>query len=66
MDKPVCRAALVCPLCGHDKDRGLVMCWPCHRGGRHIQHFGKEALDAFEYDPRRQGEYAEWRSTLKR
>lgn len=28
---PKVRAMLTCPACGEAKDRGLVLCWPCHR-----------------------------------
>jgi hypothetical protein len=55
LDYPVCRADTGCPLCGHPKDKGLVMCWPCHRGFKLLNRGGtddyagaREALDRFE------------------
>jgi hypothetical protein len=35
-DFPLLRAFHQCPLCGHDKPRGALACWPCfttHRVG---------------------------------
>lgn len=52
LDHPVCRAAPICPICGNPKDVGLVMCWPCYRGGKSIPNFGKVALDRFERTPK--------------
>lgn len=53
LDHPICRAALVCPVCGGTKDVGLVMCWPCYRGGKFTPNFGSEALERFESNPER-------------
>ena len=30
-DNPCVRASFVCPICARHKDRGLVVCWVCHR-----------------------------------
>jgi hypothetical protein len=30
-DHPFTRNGIGCPLCGGDKERGLLICWPCHR-----------------------------------
>ena len=32
MDYPHLREQLLCVACGGFKDRGLLLCWPCHRG----------------------------------
>lgn len=53
MDYPICRACTDCPLCGHPKKVGMLMCWLCHRGGKTIPDFGKVALDRFENSPKR-------------
>jgi hypothetical protein len=31
MDHPNVRHMLACPKCSQPKDRGLLLCWPCHR-----------------------------------
>lgn len=30
LDYPFLRAALICPLCQHDKPQGCVTCWACY------------------------------------
>jgi hypothetical protein len=30
IDHPYIRRTLQCPLCGCNKARGLVACWPCY------------------------------------
>jgi hypothetical protein len=31
MDHPHVRHMLACPKCSQPKERGLLLCWPCHR-----------------------------------
>jgi hypothetical protein len=31
IDYPNIRASEHCPMCGRDKDQGLLVCWPCYR-----------------------------------
>jgi hypothetical protein len=48
MDHPNCRASAICPLCGKDKDRGSVVCWPCY--SKHNMRRGDSAVVAFTLD----------------
>ncbi len=31
MDFPRVRSCLICPLCGSNKEVGLICCWQCYR-----------------------------------
>jgi hypothetical protein len=31
MDYPNVRLSAICPLCGQEKESGLIVCWPCYR-----------------------------------
>jgi len=42
MDFPRVRSCLICPLCGKDKEKGLICCWQCYCG-RNMRHSNKEA-----------------------
>jgi ribosomal protein L37AE/L43A len=50
---PLVRALPVCPNCTHDKDSGLVICWPCHKLQKQHNKGGysprlEQKLDALE------------------
>ncbi len=42
MDFPRVRSSLICPLCGKDKETGLICCWQCFREWN-MRHSNKEA-----------------------
>ena len=42
MDFPRVRSSLICPLCGSNKEVGLICCWPCYCG-RNMRNGNKEA-----------------------
>ncbi len=42
MDFPRVRSSLICPLCGNDKETGLICCWGCFRE-RDMRNGNKEA-----------------------
>ena len=50
LDHPVCRAAVTCPVCHEPKDKGLVMCWPCHRANKRnaFHAFVRDQVEYFE------------------
>ena len=63
-DHPRIRNLQVCPKCAQHKERGLVVCWPCHRDLKRVYGGGygpfEETLDVVEahlmrkaYEPKR-------------
>jgi NMD protein affecting ribosome stability and mRNA decay len=44
MDFPRVRASSVCPLCGAEKEAGLVVCWACYR--EHDMRYGNPEAES--------------------
>ena len=43
-DESYVRSDYTCPLCLGPKDRGLVLCWPCHRSEKEANGGGYSAF----------------------
>ena len=53
IDNPRVRDDATCPLCLGVKDRGLVVCWPCHYSEKQANHgcysaFAERRISAYE------------------
>jgi hypothetical protein len=44
LDHPHIRALIVCPLCQGQKDKELLVCWPCFRRDR--MRYGNPTVEA--------------------
>jgi len=44
MDYPNVRSSTICPLCGEEKEAGLIVCWACYR--KHEVRYGNPEVES--------------------